>query len=492
MLALTSRQEKEQGLRMRRLALAVTASAATVLVAMLLAWAGYLRTEALAVYAGIVAACVAAFTVLFRTHANLRFADATLTVPQLVAAGLAVTYLTYETGSVRAVAMAMYLMAFIFGMFTLSLRGMVALGTFYIACYASAVGLTAALHPEALDGKREIVRAAGFTILLVCITLLSEHVNGLRRHLRDTNRELQDALERSQWIAGLSSDWYWEQDAEFSFTRIDGGLERLFGIDPGSLIGKKRWEVGYSEFGEDFWANHKLTLERHEAFRDLELVRRDADGTLTHAALISGEPVVDERGAFKGYRGVGRDITERKRMEEMIARMAAYDELTALPNARYLATALAKAAAEAQRRKSTFCVLYCDLDEFKPVNDLHGHAAGDLLLREVAARLRKTMRESDLVARLGGDEFVVVATTCATPEDARRSAERIHAALHRPFRIGNEEARVSCSIGIALYPDNGDNGAALLAASDRAMYAAKRAGRGRYAMADASEPLLAK
>src|SRR6185369_16609844 len=126
----------------------------------------------------------------------------------------------------------------------------------------------------------------------------------------------------------------------------------------------------------------------------------------------------------------------------------------------YLATALAKAAAEAQRRKSTFCVLYCDLDEFKPVNDLHGHAAGDLLLREVAARLRKTMRESDLVARLGGDEFVVVATTCATPEDARRSAERIHAAL--------------------------------LAASDRAMYAAKRAGRGRYAMADASEPLLAK
>ncbi len=467
MAELSPRQQKDQSLRFRRLALAATISAATVLVAGLLAWAGYLRVEAMAVYGGIVAACVAAFMVIFRTHANLRFADPTLSVAQLVTAGLAVTYLAYEAGPVRAVAMAMYLMAFIFGMFTLGVRAMIALGGFYLACYAAAIGLTAWLRPAELDVKREIVRLVGFTILLGCITLLSSHVNGLRRHLRETILKLNDAATRYRWVAELSSDWYWEQDAGMRFTRIEGGGQTPFAIEPEDLA---------------------AIVYTREPFRDVEIVRRGDDGEVIQAAQVSGEPLFDERGGFAGYRGVGRDVTERKRMEETIARMAAYDVLTGLPNARYLSTALDKTIGEAKRERTHFALLYCDLDGFKPVNDALGHAAGDALLREVAVRLQTTLREADLVTRVGGDEFVALGTTCRSADAARLFADRIHEALEEPLRVEEHdyESRISCSIGIAMYPEHGASANELLQAADRAMYAAKRAGRARYAMADPS------
>lgn len=453
---------------MRRLGLAAAASGVTVVFAGLLTWAGYLDPVAGAIYSGIVAACVAAFYAIFRSHLNLRFADPTLTVAQLVTAGLAVTYLVYQTGSVRAVAMAMYVMAFLFGTFTLSVRGMIGLAAFYVACYGAAIAATALFNPAELDGKREMVRAAGFAILLVWITFLGNHVNSLRRHLRDTNRRLHEAVDRYQRVAELSSDWYWEQDADLRFTRVDGGFHR-------------------GDFDE-FWREQIVALGNRGAFRDVEIVRRDERGEVTHAALVSGEPLCDADGAFIGYRGVGRDITERKRMEETIARMAAYDELTGLPNARFFSSALGHTIAEARRERRRFALLYCDLDGFKPVNDELGHAAGDALLREVAVRLQTTLREADVIARVGGDEFVALGTTCHSPDDARLFAERIHKALRDPFRIEEQaqDVRISCSIGIAMYPDHAQTGGELLAAADRAMYAAKRAGRARHAMADTS------
>ena len=462
---LTPLQEKEQRLRMGRLLLAGIASGLTVLIAGLMSLTGFLAADAAIVYSILVGACALAFYVIFRTDANLRFADPTLTVPQLAAAGLAITYLVYESGSIRAVPMAMYLMAFLFGMFTLSVRGMITLAIFYVGCYAMAIAATTWLRPEDLDPKREILRAAGFSLLLLWITYMSAHVNGLRRHLRESNRKLVEALARYQWVANLSSDWYWEQDADQCFTRIDGGRQRRFEIEPGDIASM---------------------VKTHVSFRDYEIVRRDREGEIVQAALVTGEPVLDEHGNFAGYRGVGRDITERKRMEETITRMAAYDELTELPNARYLSTALAKTIAESKRESRRFALLFCDLDGFKPVNDAMGHAAGDALLREVAVRLQTTLREADLVARVGGDEFVAIGTTCHSAEDAKLFAERIHRAVENPFRLGDEgrEAKISCSIGIGIYPDHGATPNDLLRAADHAMYAAKRAGRARYAIAD--------
>jgi diguanylate cyclase (GGDEF)-like protein/PAS domain S-box-containing protein len=476
-------QDKVLELRMQRLRLAVGASAVTVLLAALVALTGYLPYGAAAIYAGIVAISSVAFYELFRTGLNLRFPDPTLSVPQLVVAGLAVSYLVYEGDTARAIFMAMYIMAFMFGMFTLTLRGLIGLAFFYVACFIVVIGISLVIRPERIDLNREIARLLVFTILLAWMTVLGNHVNGLRQYLRRSNEDLKQALTRYQHLADMSSDWYWEQDAQFRFTRIDGDVLSKSGIDPGGLIGKTRWEAGVGETQTGSWEDHIRVLENHQPFRDLEITRRDAEGHVAYAALVSGRPIVDADGTFRGYRGVGRNITERKRTEETAARLAAYDELTGLPNARLLQQQLARTTAEMQRTKGTFSLLYCDLDEFKPVNDALGHQAGDAMLREVAVRLKTTLREADMVARVGGDEFVALATTCRSADDAARFAERICSELSVPFRIGGREAKISCSIGIARYPDHAATAKDLLDAADKAMYAAKRAGRGRYASA---------
>jgi diguanylate cyclase (GGDEF)-like protein/PAS domain S-box-containing protein len=468
---------------MRRLALAMGASGVTVLMAALVALGGYLPHGVVAIYTGLVAACCIAFYGIFRSNLNTRFADPTLSAPQLVVAGLVISYLVYESDATRPTFMAMYVMAFMFGMFTLTLRGLVSLALFYVACYIGVIELSLIMGSNRTDLNREIIRVLVFAFLLTWMIFLGRHLNGLRRHLRKTNQELSAALARYQHLVDMSSDWYWEQDAQFRFTRVDGRILAMFGIDPASLIGKTRLEAGYADFSEDVWAEHMRCLAEHRPFRDLEIVRNDAAGHVIHAALTSGEPLFDANGDFCGYRGVGRDITERRKMEEAVARLAAYDDLTGLPNARLLGQELARAIAEAQRGRGTFSLLYCDLDGFKAVNDDLGHEAGDMLLREVAARLKTTLREADMIARVGGDEFVALATTCRSGDDAARFAERICAALSAPFRIGPREAQISCSIGIARYPGHAATAKDLLEAADKAMYAAKRSGRGSYASA---------
>jgi diguanylate cyclase (GGDEF)-like protein/PAS domain S-box-containing protein len=476
--------DKVLQLRMRRLRLAIGASAVTVLLAALVALTGYLPQRAAAIYAGTVAISSVAFYAVFRSGLNLRFSDPTLTVPQLVISGLAVSYLVYEGSTARAIFMAMYVMAFMFGMFTLKLRGLIGLALFYVACFLAVIAVSLLTRPDQTDLNREIARLLVFITLLAWMTVLGNHVNGLRQHLRRSNEELKQALTRYQHLVDMSSDWYWEQDAQFRFTRVDGGLLARFGIDPAAVIGKTRWEAGYGDFGDGFWNDHIRILESHQPFRDFEIVRRDSEGRVTYAALVSGQPIVDAQGTFCGYRGVGRAITERKRMEETAARLAAYDELTGLPNQRMFHQQLARTIAEMQRAKRGFSLLYCDLDGFKSVNDALGHQAGDTMLREVATRLRTTLREADMVARVGGDEFVALASTCSSEDDAARFAERICGALSVPFLIGGREAQISCSIGIARYPDHAATAGGLLDAADKAMYTAKHAGRGRYASAE--------
>jgi diguanylate cyclase (GGDEF)-like protein/PAS domain S-box-containing protein len=466
---------------MQRLRLAVGASAVTVLLATLVSLTGYLPYGAAAIYAGIVAISCVAFYAIFRSGFNLRFSDPTLSVPQLVIAGLAVSYLVYEGSTARAIFMAMYVMAFMFGMFALTLRGLIGLAVFYVACFVAVIGVFFLMHPDQIDLNREIARLLVFVILLAWMTVLGSHVNGLRQHLRRSNEELRQALTRYQHLVEMSSDWYWEQDTQFRFTRVDGDV---LGKSGEALIGKTRWDAGYGEIQTGSWEDHIRVLESHQPFRDLEIASRDAEGHVTYAALVSGQPIVDAEGTFRGYRGVGRNITERKRIEETVARLAAYDELTDLPNARLFHQQLARTIAEMQRANGSFSLLYCDLDGFKTVNDALGHQAGDAMLREVATRLKTTLREADMLARVGGDEFVALATTCRSADDAARFAERMCNALSVPFRIGEREAQISCSIGIARYPDHAATAKGLLEAADKAMYSAKHAGRGRYASAE--------
>lgn len=174
------------------------------------------------------------------------------------------------------------------------------------------------------------------------------------------------------------------------------------------------------------------------------------------------------------------DVSERRRLQQRVEHLALHDSLTGLPNSRLLVDRINQALASAKRAKRPIGLMYVDLDGFKPVNDTYGHAAGDLVLKEFAVRLTNILRESDSTARVGGDEFVAVLDEITGEADAARAAERLLAETARPFDIGGVHAMLSASIGIALYPVDGENGESLLQHADAAMYEAKRAGKNNY------------
>src|SRR3990170_778461 len=174
------------------------------------------------------------------------------------------------------------------------------------------------------------------------------------------------------------------------------------------------------------------------------------------------------------------DITERKLTEEKIIRMANYDNLTGLPNRRLLMSYLSQALTLVSRRALYAAILFIDLDRFKLINDTLGHSAGDELLKEVAERLKKCVRLSDTVGRLGGDEFIVLLPDIEQIDDVIIICNRIQTIFDSPVRIGEQEVSVMMSIGISVYPTDGDDGETLLRKADVAMYRAKSDGKSCY------------
>ncbi|NHO31942.1 EAL domain-containing protein [Acetobacter fallax] len=174
-----------------------------------------------------------------------------------------------------------------------------------------------------------------------------------------------------------------------------------------------------------------------------------------------------------------RDITERKAAEEHIRYLALHDSLTSLPNRRGLEMVLAQIVENSRQTGSESAVLGLDLDGFKAVNDTLGHYAGDLLLKEVAARFQKQLRDSDYLARLGGDEFVIILRNISSKDDAVKLAKRLISCLWQPFKLSGHDAYVGVSIGIAVSPRDGDTAQMLLKSSDIAMYQAKLHGKGQ-------------
>lgn len=179
--------------------------------------------------------------------------------------------------------------------------------------------------------------------------------------------------------------------------------------------------------------------------------------------------------------GTVADIDARKLQEDEIRHQAQHDMLTGLPNRLLFNDRLHQALLAAQREQHQLAVIFFDLDKFKPVNDTWGHAVGDLLLQQVATRVRTALRASDTLARIGGDEFVVLLPRIAAAPDARRIAEDILAALNRPFETEAATLHISGSLGVAVYPESGLDAEALLRRADEAMYEAKLGGRGRVA-----------
>jgi diguanylate cyclase (GGDEF)-like protein len=186
------------------------------------------------------------------------------------------------------------------------------------------------------------------------------------------------------------------------------------------------------------------------------------------------------------------DITERKRIESQIAHMAHHDNLTNLPNRVLLNDRLEQALARMKRQKSGFALFCLDLDGFKKVNDTFGHAAGDLLLKEIAQRLAKCVREVDTVARIGGDEFVILQEDTTDEAQSIVLAERIKAATGMPCSINGNEVMVGTSIGIAMAPRDGTDAGELIRNADKALYRAKSKGRNLFSFVNGEKYAVVK
>jgi diguanylate cyclase (GGDEF)-like protein/PAS domain S-box-containing protein len=197
---------------------------------------------------------------------------------------------------------------------------------------------------------------------------------------------------------------------------------------------------------------------------------------------VSYRPQYDSKGKVTGVIGHVRDLTERKRAEQQIEYQAYHDELTGLANRRLFQEHLTLALALAQRRHRPVSVLFLDLDHFKVVNDSLGHTIGDALLKEIATRLRTSVREGDVVARVPGDEFTIVLQELEKKEDAATMAQRVLRIIAEPIDVEGNRLYITASIGITVYPEDGEDAETLLKNADNAMYRAKAVGRNTYEM----------
>ena len=256
-------------------------------------------------------------------------------------------------------------------------------------------------------------------------------------------------------------------------------MARMHGYDSPDHMMAEVWDAGRQIFVNPAQLRDLTALlEETGVARNVEVEAHLRDGS--RKWFLLNLRAVRADGQVVRHEGTVEDITERKAAEEQVRFLAYYDAVTGLPNRTLFHDRLAKALASARRRKEKVALLFLDLDRFKNINDSLGHSAGDLLLKEVAERLKRSAREQDTVARLGGDEFVVILTAVKDVSDVAVAANRILQAMTSEFEIQGQWLSVTCSLGISVFPDHGRDGETLLKHADAAMYSAKDKGRNNF------------
>jgi len=283
-----------------------------------------------------------------------------------------------------------------------------------------------------------------------------------RKQAEESQRESEL---RFRSLVQMSSDFFWETDAQDRFTEMVHGPNYVDTV------------AGAGEAG---WGELRGMFQARAPFRDFEFGRPWPDGSIRYFS-VSGEPRFAAEGAFLGYRGIGRDITEIALARERIASLAYSDPLTGLANRTSLSPALEQAVERARRRGAKLAGVFMDLDGFKQINDAHGHDIGDGLLVDVARRLRTVLRASDFVARLGGDEFFVVIEEVHDVPAVDGIARKLLSELLEPYELaGGKRAQITASLGVSVFPDDAGDAQTLMKHADMAMYAAKQAGKNSY------------
>ena len=259
---------------------------------------------------------------------------------------------------------------------------------------------------------------------------------------------------------------------------VNKAFSEVTGYRPEEVIGKKPDILRSNRQDAGFYQRMWDSLQASGTWQG-EIWNRNKQGEV-YLEWLSIAAVLDDEGKLSHYVGVFSDITSEKENEERLHYLAHYDQLTNLPNRILFNDRLKQALALARRARSQVAVMFLDLDGFKAINDSLGHAAGDELLRQVAQRLVDCLRESDTVARFGGDEFTIVLPEIDSQESVGKIARKITEEIAMPYDIEGNAASVTTSIGISLYPADGQQGHTLIQKADNAMYHAKRHGKNHH------------
>ncbi|MDN3515148.1 MAG: EAL domain-containing protein [Candidatus Brocadia sp.] len=297
-------------------------------------------------------------------------------------------------------------------------------------------------------------------------------------NLRQAQTKIEESRAKYADLYDFAPVGYFTFDRHGRIIEVNLTVARQVGVERSFLINKPFFLFVMPEFRRVFHS-HIQTVFTTNTRQSSEIKLVIKDGTSFYVTMES-VPARDIEGDVVRCRSAITDISEHKRLEEKIKRMAYYDALTDLPNRVLFNDRLTVAIAHAHRNRGMVAVLFLDLDRFKIINDTMGHTVGDKLLQEVANRLKTYMREDDTIARFGGDEFSLLLPEISHEEDVSHVARKILSAFKYPWIAGGHEFYISASIGIALYPDDGGDAEILIKNADIAMYYAKEQGRNNY------------
>ncbi|HRL55643.1 MAG TPA: diguanylate cyclase, partial [Acidovorax temperans] len=323
---------------------------------------------------------------------------------------------------------------------------------------------------------------------------LQEQNSALQALVAERTQALQESLALYRLLTEDAQDVLWRTDSRLIVTYISPADERLRGFRADEVVGHSVFEMFTDEGVEVIKSMLRLRAMDDaaggtERFLRFQVEHRCKDGRLIWGEMLS-KLDRNAQGEIIGYHGITREITERKHLEEQVRQLAFHDPLTRLVNRRLMLDHLEQAMSASKRSQRHGALLFLDLDNFKPLNDTHGHRVGDLLLIEVAERLKACVREADTVARFGGDEFVVLLCELSTQpgeaaEQAVAIAEKVRTRLAEPYVLQSAPSapaiRHECtaSIGVAVFRGRDESQNAVIDRADAAMYRAKEEGRNR-------------